>query len=358
MYRGLTSTQAFSLIAIYNFLGVIFEYPTGVIGDRYGHKFATYMSYCLNFLAMAVMSINGGYNLYLSALVLLALGNGFFSGNDMCILKAVSTNIKRDTAHYNSLQDFVMFLSAIIGGLISRVSFELALLISGFCMLSASIPLSLLKGGEVQVKNSNSIPSIIKEGLGSLRNPTIKQLFIFIALFGGYFFSVKSIVGSFVNIHGVSVSTIGIAVGVGGLIRSLGGKLYAEFQRPNIVGLTILMSSAVLLMGAFPSFATVIGFIYVNQLLFGYILSKIDGDIHEFASDHVRASLFSLKRLIARLVASGYLVLYGLAIGANQFSLMMYGTGIVLMIGVVMARGYLSSKHRSKPVVVEVAEVL
>jgi ACDE family multidrug resistance protein len=346
MYRGLSSAQAFSLMAIYQLMGVILEYPTGVIGDRFGYRKVTYLANTLNFLSMIIMAFSGNYYLYLFALSLLALGNGFSSGNDMGILKSVSTNIKKDTANYNALMDFVLFISSVVGGLLSKISYELALIISAICMFSANIPLFLLKNGITQNKNTDSIISIVKDGLRSLRNPTFKQLFIIVALFGGYSFTIKSIFGSFGNIYHIDVATIGLIVGLGGLTRSIGGKLYAEIQKQNITLATILVALSIILMGIFPTYYAVVGLMLFNQLLFGYILSKIDGDIHDLASDSVRASLFSLKRLIMRLVASSYLALYGIAVGVGQIALIMYGTGIGLLLGVVLAWGYLNTKSK------------
>ncbi len=342
LYRGLSSAEAFSLMAIYQFFGVILEYPTGVIGDRYGYRRVMYLANALMFVSMVVMTLNGGYYLYLFALLLLAIGNGFSSGNDMGVLKAVSNDIKKDTANYNALMDFVLFFSSVVGGLIGKISYELALIISGICMFAANIPLYLLKDGINQKRNANSLISIVRDGFGSLKNSFFRQLFLVVAIFGGYSFVIKSVFGSFGSLFNIDLVTIGVIIGLGGLTRSIGGKLYAEYPGFNIILALILTGFSIVLMGAFPSYFVVVGLMTFNQLLIGYCGSKIDGDIHDFASDHVRASLFSLKRLTMRLVASGYLVLYGIAIGADQFSLIMYATGCALLLVVVVAWNYLS----------------
>lgn len=344
LYRGMSPIQAFSLMSVYQLFGVFLEYPTGVIGDKYGYRAVTYLSNFLNLIAMLIMLLPGGYFLYLFGLLILSLGNSFSSGNDMGILKSVSRNIKKDTANYNSLMDFVFFLSSVIGGFLGKISYELALVVSGICMFSANLPLYFIKTDAPQNKNPNSLISIIKDSFKSLVNPTVKQLFIIVALFGGYSFTIKSIFGSFGTVYHLDVAVIGIIIGLGGLTRSIGGKLYAEFPKSNIVGLTILIGLSIILMGIFPGYYSVVSLMLLNQLFFGYLLSKIDGDIHDLASDHVRASLFSLKRLVMRLVASGYLALYGFAIGINQFTLMVYGTGVALILGVILAWQYLTQR--------------
>lgn len=342
LYRGLSTSEAFSLMAIYQFFGVILEYPTGVVGDRFGYRKMMYLANTLMCLAMFIMALRGGYYLYLAALLILAIGNGFSSGNDMGILKSISQNPKKDTANYNSLMDLVLFFSSVIGGLISKYSFELALIISGICMLSANIPLYLLRNGINQSPSLHSFFTIVKDGIKSLKNVVLRQLFILVAIVGGYSFTIKSIFGSFGELYHIDVASIGLIIGLGGLARSIGAKLYAELQYQNIISIIVALGISIIAIGYFPSYLVVVIIMLSAQILFGYALSKIDGDLHDLAHDHIRASLFSLKRLTMRLVASSYLLLYGYALGLGQHVLMMYGTGLVLLLSVALSWQYLT----------------
>jgi len=84
----------------------------------------------------------------------------------------------------------------------------------------------------------------------------------------------------------------------------------------------------------------IVSIILIFHLAVGYLLSAIDGDIHEMASDHTRSSLFSLKRLIMRLVSSGYLLIYGLFIERGQFGILMFVLGIMMALTIVVVRQY------------------
>lgn len=341
VYRGLSTTQAFSLMAIYQLMGVLLEYPTGVIGDKFGYRRVTYLSNLLNFLSMIIMSLQGGYYLYLFALLLLSIGNSFSSGNDMGMIKIVSKNLKKDTANYNAMIDFMLFLSAILGGLISqKMGYEFALILSGLCMLLANLPLFLLGGNMTQDKNTDSFRQIVTDGLTSLREKTLRQIFILVACFSGLAFSIKSIFGGFGEIYQVDVTTIGILVGLSGLARSIGGKLYAQWQIKQVAFVLLLIALLTLAMAVWPIYQVIVVAILLSQLLSGFVFSKIDGDIHDLAHDHVRASLFSLKRLTNRLAASAYIALYGYMLGAGHFSLMMLVTGMIMVLGIVSARRY------------------
>ncbi|MBP9817665.1 MFS transporter [Candidatus Shapirobacteria bacterium] len=300
IYRGLSPTEAFTLMSIYQLFGVLLEYPTGVIGDKFGYRKVTYLANTLNFLSMLIMCLPGNYYQYLFALLILALGNGFSSGNDMGILKSISLDIKKDTANYNSLMDFVLFITSIIGGYVSRISYELALVVSGVCMFSANIPLYLLRNDINETKNNNSFISIIQDGFSYLNKHKFKLIFIIIAIFGGYSFTIKSIFGNFGQIYNVAVVNIGFLIGVGGLARSIGSKLYAEKPKVSLIYVTTAIAGSLIAMSIFPKYIVVVCLMTINQVFFGYLLSKIDGDIHELSEDHIRASLFSLKRLSMR----------------------------------------------------------
>ena len=120
----------------------------------------------------------------------------------------------------------------------------------------------------------------------------------------------------------------------------MGSKIYAEYQKLNAFVVSLFVIFSLLFMSVFPSYVVVVGLMLFNQLLFGYILSKIDGDLQDLASDTVRASLFSLKRLVMRLVSASYLIVYGIAVGADKFALCMFATGLVLLIGVLYVKKY------------------
>lgn len=345
LYRGLSPTQAFSLMAIYQLMGVFLEYPTGVIGDKFGYRKVTYLSNVLNFLSMIIMSLQGGYYLYLFALLLLSIGNSFSSGNDMGMIKIISKNLKRDTANYNAMIEFMLFLSALVGGIISqKMGYEFALILSGVCMLLANLPLFLLGGSMTQDKNTDSFRQIVTDGLTSLRDRTLRQIFILVACFSGLAFSIKSIFGGFADIYQIDVTSIGILVGLSGLSRSIGGKLYAQWQVKQVALMLLLVALLTFTMTVWPIYQVIVVAMLFSQLLSGFVFSKIDGDIHDLAHDHVRASLFSLKRLTNRLTASAYIALYGYLVGAGQFSLMMLITGAMMILGIILAKEYLVVK--------------
>jgi MFS family permease len=339
MWRGLTGIEAFSLMSLYQLVGVVIEYPTSVLGDRYGYRRVVILGNIFSALAMFILAQNGTYWHYFVGLAVLALGTGLMSGNEQGMLKQISSRVRYDTAKRSSIAEFVLFLSAIIGGWLGGISYTFALYLSGVLMLSAVIPLLFIRNQSTKKSSVHGIKKIILDGLRALTDRIFLQMFIVLAVFGGFFFTIKSIFGSFGDLYNYPVELIGIIVGFGALSRSLGSGIYAKFQTLTKLPLLIVMSLMLIILSlSSPSIIIIILLIF--QLLVGYVLSSIDGDIQDLAQDHIRSSIFSFKRLIMKLFSSGYLFVYGLMVDLGLFSIMMIGLGLSMLLVAYLTRSY------------------
>lgn len=337
--RGLSGVETFSLMSLYQLVGVVIEYPTSVIGDRYGYRRTVILGNIFSAISMFVLVQPGTYWYYAFGLLLNAVGTSLMSGNEQGMLKEISNQVRRDTALRSSVAEFVLFLSAIIGGWLGGISYSLALYISGGLILFTVIPLLAIRTRRVKQASVHSTKEIISDGLSSLKNATFQQLFLILAIFGGFFFTIKSIFGSFGELYNYPVEQIGFIVGLGALFRSAGSALYAKYESliklPLLIGMSAMIISLTL---ASPTLIVLILLFF--QLLVGYVLSSIDGDIQDLASDHIRSSLFSFKRLIMKLFSSAYLFIYGFMVDIGQFSLMMFALGLLMIITVYLTRSY------------------
>lgn len=343
-YRGLSAAEAFSLISIYNLLGVVFEYPTGVIGDRFGYRKMLLLANFITFISMLVLASKGGYWLYFAGLTLLALGSGLLSGNDVGLLKSLSTNVKKDTAYYYSNTDFILFLSSVLAGFISRISFELALYTSAFLILVANIPMFFIKNSENDSR-PESLKSIIVDSFKAFGSKKLVLLFVFTTVLGGFIFTIKSIFGSLGGIFKLDISIIGLVVGLGGLSRSIAARISSKVSQDKLTVPALAVPITLLVIALFPTPTIIIILLLVTHFLFGYMISKIDADLHELASDRIRASLFSLRRLLMRLLASVFLFFYGIAISAGDFRLIFASTATLFFVVIAITWKYLQNIH-------------
>lgn len=339
MWRGLTAAETFSLMSIYQLIGVVIEYPTSVLGDRYGYRRTVILGYFSSAVSMFVLVQPGTYWYYVFGLLLNAIGTSLMSGNEQGMLKQLSTRVRYDTAKRSSVAEFVLFLSAVVGGWVGGISYTLALYISGTLMLCAVVPLLLIRNQTTKKSSNHGIKTIIVDGISALKDNTFQQMFLVLAVFGGFFFTIKSIFGSFSDLHNYPVQTIGVIVGLGSLARAIGGGVYAKYQSLTKLPLLITMSVMIITL-AISSPNIIIITLLTFQFFVGYILSAIDGDIQDLAQDHIRSSMFSFKRLIMKLFSSAYLFLYGVMVGLGLFSLMMLGVGVIMLLVVYFTRTY------------------
>ncbi|MEK9179474.1 MAG: MFS transporter [Patescibacteria group bacterium] len=335
IFRGLSPKEALGLIALYNLFSLFLEYPTGVIGDKFGHTKALALSIIINVIATIFLAQNMLYGGYAIALLIYAFGNGLSSGNDMAVLNKISSNVKRDSANYNSLIESTFFVSSIVGGLlVFWFGYQLTLYINGILILIGYIPLLFLQidkdKDEVSPEN---IFSIARAGFKNiLENPLLRLVMIVVALVGGLGFSVKNITNSFGVLYGVPITIIGTLIGVSALLRAFGAKVYSHNTKITLSNPILLLAGMILLIGIFNNVWVTAGMILISNIMFGMIGSIIDGHIHELSNDKVRASVFSFKRLVIRLIVSGYLMIIGYGIENNTFNVVMIGTALVFFL--------------------------
>lgn len=339
MYRGLSTLEALSLMSLYQLVGVFLEYPTGVIGDRFGYRRSIFLANTLNALSMVIMAQAGPKYIYIIAIIILAIGSGLGSGNDKGLLMRVSDNPRRDTANLSAIAEFIIFLSAIVGAWIGAISFELALYISALFMFCANIPLYFLPSDRLHKTSYLPLTQIVRDGLRSFKNPLFAQLFFILAIYGGFFFSTKSIIGSFVDLYGFDLKLVGLIIGVSALCRAMGSKLYSKYQQFSKFNVLLFITLLIFTL-SFTNVALTVVAILIFHFCAGYLLSAFDGDIHDMADDHIRSSLFSLKRLIMRLSSSLFIFIYGIFIARGLFGLLMFGLAILMFITFALTTKY------------------
>ncbi len=350
-YRGLSGAQIFTLMSLYQLVGAVLEYPTGILGDRYGYKRMLTIGNYLSGLSMIIIVFSNNYIGYLFGLITLALASGFLSGNDMGMLSQISHKVKKDTANYHALSDTVFFISAVVGGyLVKLIGYEWTLLFSGLLMSAANLPLRIIDINE-KGSESNAVRKfsrILTDGLRSVRQPLLAQVILTASIFGGFTFTIKNIVGSYGDIYGIDVALISLYIGLGGLARALGGKIYSFYAARKALIPLLITASLTLFIGLDSAAITTLNLILLLQIAIGYISSQIDGDMQEIVEDHVRSSVFSLKRLILRLVSSIILTIYGYAMDNSIQNLVILAIAGTMFISILIAKRYVSTNLSQK----------
>ena len=73
---------------------VVLEYPTGVSGDQYSHKFSVLSGLLSTALGFFLLSMDGSYLFFLFSSSFVALGLSLIYGSDTALLHSVSMDFK------------------------------------------------------------------------------------------------------------------------------------------------------------------------------------------------------------------------------------------------------------------------
>lgn len=83
---GFSTQESFWLKAAYSIAIVIFELPSGLLADRWGHKMALQIGSVLGTLGFLIYSVWSGFYSFLVAEIILGLGMSFISGADSAMI--------------------------------------------------------------------------------------------------------------------------------------------------------------------------------------------------------------------------------------------------------------------------------
>jgi len=179
--KGLSLEKVYELVSIYSISIVIFEFPTGIIGDYFSHKLSVIAGYTLVGLALIFLSLEGTYTFCVFAMILGALGISLTSGSDIALLHKTSDNFPKDLTKMKSTNIILSLISTSLGGVIGKY-FNLVtpVALTAGSYLLAAIAMTFVKAPGPNGKNNGNIFAKAKEGLQfTLTKPSILTLISF-----------------------------------------------------------------------------------------------------------------------------------------------------------------------------------
>lgn len=332
VYRGFSIAEAFSLIGLYSLLIVILEFPTGVIGDLYGHKLSIIISNLTGALVMFILAQDLPHYGYYLLIILAAISSSMLSGSDDALLKSISPNFSKSLATIRALEMLVASISIAAGGFIAKYSMPLPIFLTGvFWLLSLFFifpihnPHKLIKGANLFSASFVSLGVIFSSF-------SLLGLILYAGINGGFAMSIKTLINSFSPALGLDLGLIGLFVGLGMLMRAVFYQfsyLFAPVRNRNLFLLVLL--NLIFLGLVPPGYLSLLLLCLVNGLT-AVIGIRADLAINNLVADQIRASVLSFKNLFIRLFSSGYLFISGIAIESSYFRLLMLFTLIIYML--------------------------
>lgn len=189
--RGLSLFQILSLEAVTGLAQVMFEVPTGVLGDRLGVKRTVVAGHALQAAWIGVLMLAGSYPVFLAGYVVLGLALALRSGATEAWLFELLRRHGRETEMIRA--QGVQWGAALVGRVTSALLatvvvrqmtehwFLVALGASAACFVASSILLGFVPGvGTATTQGAPPAADLVRSGLRLLRErPALRRLALF-----------------------------------------------------------------------------------------------------------------------------------------------------------------------------------
>lgn len=333
-FRGIPVENVYQIVSLYSIGIVALEYPTGVIGDYFGHKTSVFWGYLTVGITLFLMSLQGPIYYYYVVIILGAIGNSLISGSDIALLHKTSDDFKKEFGDINSKAIIVMVTSMTIATIVSKYYPPAPTILSSISYFIATFfVFKVDKTENFQDGQKANIFSKAKEGITTtFKDSRLLSTILFSSLVMMFSYSFKWFFNPLLENLNISEEFWGIIISCLTLLIGLGSKIFEKVKKISIELLIILLSTLSVLTGITnPAMIS----IFSLPLLFvvrGISEAKLKVLLNKFVKDRNRASINSLQSLFGRLFSSIYLLISGYLIKLDRGFLFLFTIASILFI--------------------------
>lgn len=346
--RGLSLDEIYKIISFYSICVVILEYPTGVIGDYFSHKLSVFGGYLISGIGLFLLGFKGSFMYYAFTMFIGALGVSLTSGSDTALLHKVSRNFKKDLSEIKSLSIIFTVIAISLGGLVGKFNSGIPIFLTAIVFLAASPFILFIRGDNRSDNNVGNIFSKASEGLKlTLKDIPLSTLVFFSGIVMAFYLSFKWFYNPLFEQLQIDASLWGVLISLLTLLTALGTKIFGSNKNINFGYVLISVIATMTLVGFTQLIPVSILGLLSLFILRGVIETQLEVILNKEITDSVRASVLSLKNLIARLTSSLYLLGAGAILAKSSFLILMLLTVVFIAIGGVLTLFALKNKsHR------------
>lgn len=333
--RGFTAGEAFFIGGWYYFFSLVLEYPTGVIGDRFSHRWSVTLGYLVLAVSFFLITFDGSIWYYLSCFFVLALGETLTTGSDAALLYTASSDYAKDYSEVKSYGTVVAFIAVSLGGVVASYDLRYPYYFT-IATLFVVAWLVWSSGIESKASHSGNIVDIAREGIRHIFSQKILFHLIFLStLAGGIFYGYKWMYNPLFLAMNLPVASWGFISGVSILLVAPGAFLYRFFPNIPLLLTSVILAFFLSLAGVTAIIPVAILGLFLIHILRGYFETKVHVEINTRIGESVRASILSLGNLFTRLWTMFFLGFAGFALNSHvSLFLVLTATAIVfLMLG-------------------------
>ncbi len=313
--NGLSLQDVFIVQAFYSLCIIVFEVPSGYMGDRVGRRWSVLMGSACAAVGFAVYAFSYTLPHFLLAQLLIALGASFISGSDAALLYDSLLELKRQgeyqkiAGRMGSISNFSEGIAGILGGFLAVISLRTPLYYqAAIIVLAVPLAWSLVEPPRQQAPSGeNSFKAILRIVRYALHgHAEVKWLILYSSLVGTSTFTIVW----FVQPYFTAVELPLAWFGVGWAVLQFSVGLFALNayriegwlgRRAALVSLILLASGAYIALGFFQALWA-LGFLFIFYLVRGINGPVLNDYINRCVGSDIRATVLSVKSLVGRLM--------------------------------------------------------
>ncbi|MFB6317944.1 MFS transporter [Saccharicrinis sp. FJH54] len=312
---GLTTEQAFKLKAIYSAAIVLLELPSGYFADVLGRRLTLIIGAICGTLGFLFYSLGNDFWFFLIAELTLGIGQSFISGADSALMYdtlLVTGREKKFTlfdGRTTAIGNFAEAGSAILGGIIADISIRYPFFIqTGIAFIAVPAAFLLVEPKfEHQSDIKRGFMDIIRILKSSISHPMLRNSILFSSFTGLGTLTMAWIVQLYLDegLH-FSYGLIGTSTAILNLIVALFAALaYYLSRKVNNktlqLGILFFIPTGFFLTGLLNNYIT-IGILVLFYLVRGVATPVLKNYINVHASSTDRATIFSIRSLVIRIL--------------------------------------------------------
>lgn len=323
--QGWSLAEIAMLEGIFTISQVIFEFPSGVISDKLGHKKTLLLGEIFCILYLLTYFFPHAHIIVYLGFIMFALGLAFISGTDISLLyESISEEEKNSylkySGYFNAIAAFSVALGNILGGWIAQISWNLLFILAILFRTTALIIGFKIKEPDIKKQvDTLSLKSIITELF-----KFIKHQKNYICLVAGLGFSTAAVDLSYqygpliMQKFSFDTGMISTVFGSLSLLGAVAGLLTYKLTQKvseNILLIILLLFGLTLLLSLFIRNMLIVLFSLITvNVIFEMWNIIFENKIQEVAYDDIRATVISTGNVfISGLLAlsSGLISLVG-----------------------------------------------
>jgi MFS family permease len=316
---GISPAGFASLIAIWSATVLLFEVPSGVVGDLFSRKTVLVIAGVIRSAAFGTWLLWPTYWGFALGFIIWSLGSALHSGTSEAFLYESIERKQGFEKAYGRTQAAYGIGAALalsIGGYAAETGYRLPLILSVIAPISASvlIALFLVNPPRRHSDDSPTFMELVKSGARAVVEVRILALLVsmsaVLASVPGIF---EEYLGLILDESGFTLTAVGLTYGLVWLGRTIGTLVAHRLKSQSLTRLAMLpMVASVLYLVAMsgPSLMFVGGFI-VYFAIFGIFDVLLGARLQHAVKDHHRATITS----ISSMAVEGSGIIYALVIG-------------------------------------------